>query len=242
MTSRAREKKLYGGDPAELPIYPLSEVAHFLWMPHRKLYRWSAGYTLDGKRQPPIIQIADHQRLLLSFNNLAELHILSALRNEDVSLQRVRQAIAYLRREFDGERHPLLSTDLSTDGANVFIEKFGQLVNISRHGQVAFREILAAHLRRIDRDPNSGIVLRLFPFVKAVRSAEDAAGQAKLVAIDPRVSFGRPVIAGTRVPTTELAGRWSAGETIADIAEDFGLNLGLVEDAIRYERADRRVA
>lgn len=242
MTSSAREKKLYGGDPAELPVYPLSEVAHFLWMPHRKLYRWSAGYTLDGKRQPAIIQIADRKQLLLSFNNLAELHILSALRNEDVSLQRVRQAIAYLRKEFDEERHPLLSTDLSTDGANVFIEKFGQLVNISRHGQVAFREILEAHLRRIDRDPNSGTVLRLFPFVKAVRSAQDAVGQARLVAIDPRVSFGRPVIAGTRVPTTELAGRWSAGETIAEIAEDFGLDAGLVEDAIRYERADRRVA
>jgi len=183
----SKDRKLYGGDPAGLPVYPLSEVAHFLWMPHRKLYRWSAGYTLDGKRQPAIIQIADRDRLLLSFNNLAELHILSALRNEEGSLQQ-------------------------------------------------------AHLRRIDRDPNSGTVLRLFPFVKAVRSAEDALGQARLVAIDPRISFGRPVISGTCVPTTELSGRWSAGETIAELSEDFGLDARLVEDAIRYERADRRVA
>jgi uncharacterized protein (DUF433 family) len=54
------------------------------------------------------------------------------------------------------------------------------------------------------------------------------------VTIDPMISFGRPVIAGTRVPTIELAERVGAGESMSSVAEDMGLEIRQVEDALRY--------
>jgi uncharacterized protein (DUF433 family) len=57
----------------------------------------------------------------------------------------------------------------------------------------------------------------------------------KLVAIDPRVSFGRPVIAGTSIPTAAPHERWKAGDTISALAEDYDRPIAEIEEALRYE-------
>ena len=156
-----------------------------------------------GKRQPPVIQIADRANGLLSFNNLSELHVLSALRGHEVPLQRIGR-VKTLREKFVGDHpHPLLALDMQTDGLSIFIEHLG-LVNITRHGQGALREVFEAHLKRFERDPNRGTALRLFPFGTAAAGCRAPSGAATTVSIDPRVSFGRPVLA---VPVSPL---WSS--------------------------------
>ncbi len=92
---------------------------------------------------------------------------------------------------------------LVTDGTDIFVEELGELVNLNQEGQRAMRALLEAHLKRIERD-EAGLAIRLFPFTG--RPSPDA---ARLVSIDPRVAFGRPVIAGTRVPTAEIAERFA---------------------------------
>ena len=59
--------------------------------------------------------------------------------------------------------------------------------------------------------------------------------------MDPAVAFGRPVVAGTRVATTMIFDRYSGGESLVDIAEDYGLELPAVEEALRCE-IERRAA
>ena len=243
MASKSTIQRLYGNkDPNELPAFSLVEVAHMLWVRRKKLGRWATGYIVGGVHQPPLIKIADPHRGLLSFNNLSELHVLSALRDFEVPLQTVRKAIRHLRSEIVGPEHlhPLLALDLHTDGFDVFIEHLGELVSIARRpGQGAIREVFEAHLKRIDKDPNEGTTLRLFPFVRPYESASDAFDQPKTVTIDPLISFGRPVLAGTRVPTEELANRWSAGEEIDSIAADLNLEPTAIEEALRYQLATR---
>ena len=241
MSRRSTHVDVYGGvDPGDLPCYPLPEVAHFLWTARAKLGRWACGYTHDGKREPPVIQIADRANRLLSFNNLSELHVLSALRGHEVSLQRIRGAVRTLREQFVGDHpHPLLALDMQTDGLSIFIEHLGHLVNITRYGQGALREVFEAHLKRIERDPNKGTALRLFPFVRPPLDVEHPVEQPRPVSIDPRVSFGRPVLAGTGIPTVELAHRFSAGESMASLAEDLSLEPEIIEEAIRYQLAER---
>jgi uncharacterized protein (DUF433 family) len=221
----AHRRNLYGGqDPAELPVYPLAEAAHFLWVRQSKLGRWALGYSHDNRRQPPVIRLADPNRHLLSFNNLSELHVLSALRDHDVPLQRVRKAVDYLRKEIldEDHPHPLLALDLQTDGLNVFIEHLGALLNISG---------------RRPHQPTTSTVRRLYPFVRPLTMSP--IDQPRPVTIDPRVSFGRPVLAGTRIPVQELANRFSAGEPIDSIAEDLDLASTTVEEALRYQLATR---
>jgi uncharacterized protein (DUF433 family) len=57
------------------------------------------------------------------------------------------------------------------------------------------------------------------------------------IAIDPRVSFGRPVVISQGISTAAIVGRIDAGETVDDVAADYGLSTTEVEHAIVYERA-----
>jgi uncharacterized protein (DUF433 family) len=56
---------------------------------------------------------------------------------------------------------------------------------------------------------------------------------ADAIVIDPRISFGAPAIKGT--PTWIIKGRWDAGESDTDIAEDFGLEKQEVRKALDFE-------
>lgn len=241
------KKSIYGGaDPRDLPAYALPEVAHFLWVARSKVARWALGYEAESRHQP-VIRVADPAKRLLSFNNLAELHVLSALRYYNLPLQRIRKGIRYLQQNVVGvdHPHPLLARELHTDGIGIFVEQLGQFQNITKDGQGVLRQLFEAHLRRIERDPNKDSVLRLFPFVRppdrldALELTTENNNQPHAVSIDPVVSFGRPVVAGTRVPTVELANRFSAGEPIDSLASDLDLPKSLIEEAIRYQLATR---
>ncbi len=173
--------------------------------------------------------LPQHRPPVLSFVNLVEVHVLDALRREhQIPLDQVRVAIDYLRRKL-GVRHPLADQDLETDGLDIFVQKYGQLINITREGQLAIRQLLQAHLRRIDRDP-SGLAVRLYPFTRK-RLGEEP----KAVVIDPLIAFGRPVLAGTGIRTAIVADRYKGGESVDDLAKDYGRQRLEIEEAIRCE-------
>ena len=66
-------------------------------------------------------------------------------------------------REQFPSKHPLVDHDFETNGINLFIEKYGQLINITQEGQLAIKDIMKAHLKRIERDAQ-GIPQKLYPF------------------------------------------------------------------------------
>jgi uncharacterized protein (DUF433 family) len=173
---------------------------------------------------------------LLSFVNLVEAHVLDVLdalrREHEIPLQKVRKAILYLSQQLDS-RHPLADQCFETDGVDLFIRQYGQLVNISRAGQLAMRKILEAYLRRVERD-EAGVVARLYPFTRK-RMLDDP----KVIVIDPRISFGRPVLAGSGIPTAVVAERYKAGESVDELADDYGRKRLEIEEAIRCELDER---
>jgi uncharacterized protein (DUF433 family) len=57
------------------------------------------------------------------------------------------------------------------------------------------------------------------------------------IRISPLVAFGRPVLSGTRIPTLVVFDRFSAGESVRELAEDFGVPDEAVEEAVRAESA-----
>ena len=162
--------------------------------------------------------------------NLVEVHVLDAIRREhNIPLEKVRMAVTYLSKQFPS-KHPLADREFETDGINLFIQKFGQLINISQAGQLAMKEVLEAHLHRIERDV-AGIPVKLYPFTRKRDSQEEP----KAIVIDPRVSFGRPVLVGTGIPTAMIAERYKAGESVDDLANDYGRKRLEIEEAIRCE-------
>lgn len=227
--------KLYDGrDPREIPAYLLNEAAHYTGVPTATLRDWIRGgvsRSVKGvSRSEPLIEIPDGEVSMLSFINLIEAHVLNAIRRKHrIPMPRVRTALDFLKKRYNSQ-HPLAEHDLDTDGIDLFIEKFGELINISRGGQLAMRDILQTYLMRIERDEN-GLARQLFPFTRADGDENDP----KIVSINARIAFGKPVIAGTGVPTAVIAERYKTGESIAEIADDYRLGTAQIEEAIRYE-------
>ena len=219
------------GDFRELPAYTISEAARYLTVPATTVRYWSLG---RGTYEPLItVPNAPNSPTLLSFLNLAELHVLAAIRRKHVvAMPKVRRAIQYLIENALVEtdlRHPLLGREMQTDGLDLFTEQYGLLINISQAGQVAMREIVHAALRRIERDPK-GVPVRLYPYTRA--ATDDA---PTTVVIDPALSAGRPVIRGTGIATQLVAERYRAGESVNQLAQDYERDAAEIEEAIRCE-------
>jgi hypothetical protein len=47
---------------------------------------------------------------------------------------------------------PWPNTFFETDGIDLFVDKYGQLINVSRHGQLEMKQLIAVYLRRSERD------------------------------------------------------------------------------------------
>ncbi len=220
-------------DPGELPSYGIAEAAHYLQLPAATLRTWVLGRhypTRTGKAFfRPLICLPRSDSALLSFVNLVEAHVLAAIRREHlVQLAKVRAALAYVGKVL-GSRHPLAEAGFETNGLDLFIERAGLLIVASEEGQVAIREALEVRLQRIGRGPE-GRPVRLYLFTR-----KGDPFQPKQIVVDPRISFGRPVLASRGVPTSAIAERCRAGETIASLAEDYHCSREEIEEAIRCE-------
>src|SRR5437667_5536789 len=220
-------------DVRELPAYGIAEAAHYLLMPRATLRAWAAGmsYGTDSDRRffKPVIQPAAKSPVALSFINLIEAHVLAAIRRKHrVDMPAVRRAIEYLKKEF-GSPHPLADHKFETNGIDLFVERFGQLMSVSQGGQLAVRQLLQAHLRIIDHD-DKGLPRRIYPFTRF-----GAADEPRNIVIDPFISFGKAVITGTGLSTDIVAERFKAGESADELAHDYGCAREKIEEAIRCE-------
>lgn len=220
-------------DPREVPTYTLAEAAYYLGIPVATLRSWVLGrhypVAAGNKFFTPIIEIADKKKRQLSFINLVEAHVLNAIRREhEIRLPNIRKAIAYLRNKLNS-RHPLADQHFETDGLDLFIQEYGRLINISQEGQLAMRNMLQFFLKRVRRDAK-GAPIKLYLFTR-----RGAADEPLAVVVDPAVSFGRPVLDGTGIPTEILAQRYKAGDSLEELVEDYGRPRQEIEEAIRYE-------
>lgn len=225
MTNKPNDKR----DPRDIPNYTLPEAARWLGVVPNTLRGWLRGQeypTKAGKRRAqPVVCPAGTDPLALSFWNLVECSVLATIRKQhDVSLQKVRRALAFVGKEL-GKQRPLIEQDFSTDGVSLFVERYGRLIDASQQGQTAMREVLEAGLTRIDRD-TAGLAARLFPWRSDPR-------EPRVVAVDPRIAFGQPVLASTRVPVEIVFDRFRAGDSMTHLAEDYGVGVDKIEDLVR---------
>lgn len=226
-------------DPRETPAYSLSEAARYLKIPRRTVHNWVYGHaygTRGGVRKAlPLVDAADRDAYLLSFVNMLELHVLDAIRLvHQVDMRLVRRALDYLRKEL-GVPHPLADEQMETDGKTIFVRRLGQLIDAAHSGQVSMSDLLDIRLARIERDP-AGIAVKLYPFTRRKPDAvEAAAHEPRVIALDPAIAFGRPIIAGSRIPTIEVAERYKAGDSIAQLVAEYRRPQDEIEEAIRCE-------
>ncbi|MEM8722132.1 MAG: DUF433 domain-containing protein [Cyanobacteria bacterium P01_G01_bin.39] len=225
---------LYGGsDPRNIPTYSIGDAARYLRIPRSTIRSWTVGHSYRVKDGSsffhPLIDISQQKPYLLSFTNLVEVHVLRAIRqHHKIQLNRVREALDFIGDRFQVP-HPLAKEDFRTNGVDLFIERYGELINASSGGKEELKEALNAHLERIEPD-DSGLAIKLYPFTRS-----DEIDNPRLVVIDPRIAFGRLTIAGTGIVTNILKERYWAGDSIEDLAEDYDCDRLSIEEAIRCE-------
>jgi uncharacterized protein (DUF433 family) len=215
------------------PAYSITEASRYLRLLPATLRSWVLGRpypTARGLSQfAPVLKLAKKDPATLSFSNLIEAHVLRSLRTEHgVPLAAVRQARAHAQRELKIDLL-LLREELCTAGGELFLDRYGELVNVSASGQLAMRKVFEAHLKRVEwgklRFP-----VRLYPFL--VSESAD-----RSIVIDPQISFGRPVVSKAFISTRSIVDRIDAGEKVEDVAHDYDLTPDVVEAAVVFERA-----
>jgi uncharacterized protein (DUF433 family) len=221
-------------DLREQAAYGLAEAARYVKLPAATLRSWVAGREYPRAKGvghfPPLIHPPRKQPPVLSFWNLIEAHVLRSLRTEHgVSLKELRQALGYAERTLQVERL-LLRKELRTDAGKVFLDRYGELIELSASGQIAMRMLFEEHLKRVEWDEWK-FPVRLYPFVSADTPAP------RTIAIDPKIAFGRPVIARAGISTAAIAARIDAKEPASELAADYDLTVEEIEQAVLYERA-----
>ena len=181
----------------------------------------------------PLFHPAATNPPMLSFWNLVEVYVLASMRrHHEISMPRVRRALAFVSTEL-GVARPLLQQQFLTNGVDLFVDRYlapskGELLNVSAGGQAALREMLKGSLRRIARD-DAGLALRVYPWLRNP-------DEERLVELNPARAFGRLVVAETSIPTEALAERFRAGDSVDVLAEDYHLERAQVEAALRWEQ------
>ncbi|MDB9521849.1 DUF433 domain-containing protein [Dolichospermum circinale CS-1225] len=228
-------KNLYGEtDPRDIPIYSISDAAKYLRIPVGTIRSWTVSISNGSNFSKPLILTQDIKPKLLSFTNLVEIHVLRAIRkHHQMQRDKVRIALDYIEEKFQVLHpqvlHPLASEKFSINGVDLFIERYASLLNVSEDWRVDLKSSFNTHFQRIEFDKN-GFAMKLFPF-----TASQEENNPRIVVIDPRIAFGRLVIAETGIPTIVLAQRLKAGESIQDLAYDYKCDRLKIEEAIRCE-------
>jgi len=237
-TVERREAMTVVPESLTTPLYTIGEAARILRVPTATLSTWARGYTRKGPRGTTITGAqlvsdtgeAPRHVPTMPFVGLAEAAFLAEVRKTGVPMQRIRPALERLKRDI-GLDYALASKRLYTDGAEIlynhpepFVDGDDPLANlvVARNNQGVFAPVIERFLKNITYGPSG--------YVEAFNL--DAYGDVE-VRVDPRISFGRPFIPATGVAVEAVLERFFAGDSVDELANDFGVADGVVEQLIR---------
>jgi len=211
------------------PRYTISEGARLARTSPQNVRRWLLGYRAPGHKMEPVLgERAKSDTQLLSFLDVCELGVVAAYRKDPgaVPLERLRQAYDFASRNL-GLEHPFASERLRREGGHVLYE-------FSREHPGPGVLVLDLHGQYVLPDAVSGVIAQ-FEFGAADHLAHRwyLLGRQIPVVIDPERGSGMPTVDGRNLRADFLTGRWKAGESIAELAEDYELEASVVEAALR---------
>jgi uncharacterized protein (DUF433 family) len=223
-----KKKGGIGGDDPRLAhaIFTLRETAAYLDVPKSTVHWWARS---QGAKYPLITCFPSKGRqATVPFIGFAEAFVLSSFRRAGVPLQRIRPAVEVLEKEI-GVEHALASKQLYTDGAEVLFDY------ANKSGE---REVMDLTVVRTQQRQFTGVVK---DYLKRIHYGGDGwASSVRLptyehaeVVVDPRVAFGLPLLARGGARVEDLVDRFQAGDSVSEIATDFGVASAEVEDVIR---------
>lgn len=222
--------------PLGLGAYTAPEVGRLLRTSSRNVRRWLSGYSYrqDGelRRVEPLwrSQLADlEDDLEVGFRDLIELRFVKAFLDAGLGLKTIRNCLATARSVVEDDR-PLSTRRFRTDGRTIFLESIEEggessLLDLKKQ-QYAFEKIVDRTFRDLDLEDD--IVVRWRPL-----------RWKGAVTLDPKRSFGQPIVSEAGVPTAVLADAVEAEGSLERVAHLFDVPPQAVRDALSFERSLR---
>ena len=206
-----------------LPAYRVVDAAQYSGISPRAATNWTRRGLSTGN--PALPRRISGGRL--SYLELVELAFVATFRKLGVSLATIARTRDYMRQTFTAE-FPFAQCDFFTDSIHMLLQwqefedvpELNEVIVADAGGQLGWQSMMASRLAEFDYEHDIALVWHV-------------AGRGSPVRIDPRLAFGAPTVSG--VPTWALKGRWAAGESLSDIAEDFGVDESMVERGLVFE-------
>lgn len=216
-------------------VYTLPEAAKLLMTNPLRVRRWLEGYRFPVKagtgESPPVFKpqlpaMGGHQAI--GFLDLVELLFIKAFRDHGVSLPTIRRAAHEASRIWKTD-HPFCLKRFATDGRTIFgtiADEMGDegLLDLAK-SQLAFTGIMRPFLMELDYGRLGQEIERWWPL-----------GKNRPVFLDPRIAFGRPVVAGKPIPTETLFRAVAVNGSVAKVAAWYEISVASVRAAVEFER------
>ena len=166
--------------------------------------------------------------MALSFINLIEAYVLASIRREHrLFMNKIRKGLDFIS-QMPPSDNPLAEKDFETDRLSLFLRESGLGYDISRGGgQTVLEDIIKKYMQRIERDLN-GLPIKLYLF-----SGTGKPDEPRSILIDPKISFGRPILSNTSIPVEIIVERYRTGESMRELAGDYECSWEKIEEAIR---------
>ena len=200
-----------------LPAYQIGEAADYAQISPQTVVAWhQVEAALLRERE---------KRAALSYMQLIEVAVVAAFRKANVPLKNIRRAREYAAKLLKSE-FPFAEYSFKQNGKHIYLDftqvnlKENTVLEVDQEGQLTWESVIGR--------------LNEFEYEDELALRWHVAGRSSPIIIDPRISFGAPTIKG--IATWAIAGRWNAGESDSDIAEDFGLEPGDVRMALDFEK------
>lgn len=219
-------------------VYEVPEAALYihadLRLPQPKYHvrsRHLIHWIRRGLAHKELAGVPGHE-MLITFEDLVSMRVIAFLRALNYSFPRIRKAEIMLRR-ITGHPRPFATERLWAEdkGAGEIYAEIGDiLMAATKGGQLPFVELVRERL------------INVHGLTFDQRSVADSWTPRDGILLHPRIQFGRPCIAGTRIPTADLAGMVEAGDKEDFLAASYGLRVQQVQTAVAWERELRRLA
>jgi uncharacterized protein (DUF433 family) len=196
--------------------YDVLEAARLLGIGPRTLASWARP---SASGLPPVVEPS--LGWAYSFHDLVTLAMAAVLRQRGVQISGVRKAHHYLQGSTGLER-PFASEEivkgLATAWGSVITAEDG--VDMTKHGQMVLLGVVEEYLVPLSYD--DARLARLWR-------------PESHVLLDPAIQVGQPCVAGSRVTTATVAGRYGQGENLREICDDLDLTLTEARSCLKFE-------
>jgi len=224
------DEAFYSQIPLDQGSYTASQASRLLNIPVRNIRRWMLGYKRGDHYSTPLwqpqIPIIDNE-LEFGFRDLIELRFVQSFMNAGLGLLAIRNCLQHAK-EFVDNSHPFSTQSFKTDGRTIFLESSNsieesELIDL-KNKQYVIKSVIEKSFK--DLDIEEGIVARWRPYK----------GKSSII-IDPKRSFGQPIINDFGVATRVLSDAVKAEESIKKVSFLYEVPEKLVKDALNFEKS-----